>query len=262
MTRPKTRPTPEKGDAKSSQGRLVGLPWPLPALVTWGACWALFLGLHALQTPIPWSLTLATSLGLAASSMAVSVWRKFFIAAGFPLSLAASNLGTGLPPWIWLIPLGLLLLLYPMSAWRDAPLFPTPKGILDGLDKIAPLKCTDRILDAGCGVGNGLFELYRVYPMAQIDGLEKSWPLRIVCAWRCPFARVRHGDIWKADWSGYSMVYMFQRPESMGPATEKALRELSPGSWLVSLEFEASALEPLVVLRNREDKPVWVYRMP
>ncbi|MBU4523844.1 MAG: class I SAM-dependent methyltransferase [Desulfomicrobium sp.] len=237
------------------------MPWPLPALLTWAACWALFMALGLLYIPVVWSLALATGLGLAAGLQADSGWRKLFIAAGFPLSLAASNLGVDLPPWAWLIPLALLLLLYPMSAWRDAPLFPTPQGILDGLDRVAPLQCTDRVLDAGCGLGAGLTELFRVYPLARLDGIERSWPLRFLCAWRCPFARVRHGDIWQEDWSPYSMVYMFQRPESMGPATEKARRELSKGSWLVSLEFEAPALKPVAVLQNRADKPVWVYRI-
>ncbi len=261
MTTAKIPHKPVPGRAPKAPERRPALPWPLPALLAWSACWTLFLSLHALRTPMPWSLALGTGLGLAASLRAESSWRKLFIAAGFPLSLAASSLGAGLSPWAWLIPLGLLLLLYPMSAWRDAPLFPTPHGILDGLDSVAPLACTDRILDAGCGLGAGLGELNRVYPLARLDGIERSWPLRFLCAWRCPFASVRHGDIWREDWSGYSMVYMFQRPESMGPASEKAQRELSPGSWLVSLEFEATALTPTAVLRNRQDKPVWVYRI-
>ena len=261
MTTPKTPQKPDPGIARKTPGRRPVLPWPLPALIAWSACWALFLSLNALQISALWSLALATVLGLATSVRAASVWRKLFISAGFPLSLAASNLGAGLSPLAWLIPLVLLLLLYPMSAWRDAPLFPTPHGVLDGLDKVAQLKCTDHVLDAGCGLGAGLAELHRVYPLAQLDGLERSWPLRLLCAWRCPFARVRHADIWKEDWSAYSMVYMFQRPESMGPAAEKARQELSKGSWLVSLEFEAPTLIPFAVLRNRADKPVWVYRM-
>ena len=118
MSRRKTRHKPLPDGADRSSGGRPALPWPLPALVAWSACWTLFLGLHALQTPVPWCLALATSLGLAVSALAASIWRKLFIAAGFPLSLAASNLGAGLPPWAWLIPLGLLLLLYPMSAWR------------------------------------------------------------------------------------------------------------------------------------------------
>lgn len=241
--------------------RRAALPWPLPALLTWGACWAFFLTLLALGVQAGWSLTLATAMGLGASLRAATGWRKLFIAAGFPLSVAVSGIGANLSPWTWLIPLALLLLLYPVSAWRDAPLFPTPQGILDGLDKIAALTCADRVLDAGCGLGAGLAELYRVYPLVRLDGIERSWPLRILCAWRCPFADVRQGDIWREDWSAYSMVYLFQRPESMGPATEKARRELPKGGWLVSLEFEAPALKPFAVLRNRADKPVWIYRM-
>lgn len=252
---------PATDDRLPAAKRRAALPWPLPALLTWGACWAFFLALLALGVQAAWSLALATAMGLGASLRAVTGWRKLFIAAGFPLSAAISGIGANLSPWTWLIPLALLLLLYPVSAWRDAPLFPTPQGILDGLDKIAALTCTDRVLDAGCGLGAGLAELYRVYPLARLDGIERSWPLRILCAWRCPFANVRHGDIWREDWSAYSMVYMFQRPESMGPAAEKARRELSKGGWLVSLEFEAPTLKPVAMLRNRSDKPVWIYRM-
>jgi hypothetical protein len=254
MTRPDSPHKPASRDSTS-------LPWPLPALLTWAACWAFFLVLHRLGAPMAWNLALATGLGIAAGLRCAFGWRRILVAAGFPLSLAASSLGAGLSPWAWLIPLVLLLLLYPMSTWRDAPLYPTPQGILDGLEGIAPLGCTDRILDAGCGLGAGLAELHRVYPLAPLDGIERSWPLRFLCAWRCSFATVRHADIWREDWSPYSMVYMFQRPESMGPAAEKARRELLKGSWLVSLEFEAQALTPVAVLRNRADKPVWVYRM-
>lgn len=238
------------------------LPWPLPALAAWAGCWALFLALHALAVPPGWPVSLAAALGIVLGGKARSAWRRLIVAAGFPLSLAASGLGAGLPAWAWLMPLGLLAILYPMNAWRDAPLFPTPKGCLDGLDKIAPLPPAARVLDAGCGLGDGLAELRRVYPSVKMEGLEWSWPLRLACGWRCPHARIRRGDIWEEDWSGFDMVYMFQRPESMGPAAGKALRELRSGSWLVSLEFEAPSLKPLAVLQNIPGKPVWVYRMP
>ena len=241
--------------------RAFALPWPLPALLVWSACWAFFLVLHDLRLPVEWSAAIATALGVASGAFARSSWRRLFIAAGFPLSLAASGLGTGLPAWSWLLALGLLAGLYPMKTWRDAPLFPTPRGCLAGLDKIARLPAGARILDAGCGLGAGLAELHGVFPDARLTGLEWSWPLRLACGLRCPFARIRRGDIWKEDWSGYDLVYMFQRPESMGPAADKARRELRPGAWLVSLEFEAPALRPEAVLHNVHGKPAWVYRM-
>ena len=58
------------------------------------------------------------------------------------------------------------------------------------------------------------------------------------------------------------MVYLFQRPESMARAVQKARAEMPAGSWLVSLEFQAGGLQPHAVLRPRGGKPVWVYRLP
>jgi trans-aconitate methyltransferase len=118
------------------------------------------------------------------------------------------------------------------------------------------------VLDAGCGLGHGLSALRRAYPQADLQGLEWSWPLRFACALRCPWARVRQGDIWKADWSSYDMVYLFQRPESMPRAAAKAQRELRPGSWLVSLEFEATALQSVAHVTARGGKIVWMYQAP
>ncbi len=82
------------------------------------------------------------------------------------------------------------------------------------------------------------------------------------CALLCPWARVRQGDMWKADWSAHDMVYLFQRPESMPRAVAKARAELKPGAWLVSLEFIAEELAPTAVLKTVADKPVWLYQAP
>jgi hypothetical protein len=86
--------------------------------------------------------------------------------------------------------------------------------------------------------------------------------LRWLCALRCPWAQVRRGDIWRADWSRFDMVYLFQRPESMPRATTKALNQLRPGAWLVSLEFEAAGLIPAAAYRATGGKMVWIYRAP
>ncbi len=238
------------------------MTWPLPALVAWGLAWLLFTGLNALALPTWLSLALASTLGALLSLWGTTPWRRVFIAGGFPLSLLASGLAGAIPAWAWLLPLVLLVLLYPVSTWRDAPLFPTPVGALRGLAALAPLPANASLVDAGCGLGDGLRELHREYPDARIDGLEWSWPLRLGCAWRCRFARVRRADIWAANWSGYGMVYLFQRPESMARASEKAARELKPGAWLASLEFEATALEPHHVLRCPDGRPVWLYQAP
>ncbi len=207
------------------------------------------------------ALLLAAALGVALSLAGNSWWRRAIIAAGFPLSLLVSGAAV-LPAWGWLVLLALLALIYPLNAWRDAPLFPTPVGALQSLAQAAPLPDGAFVLDAGCGLGHGLAALHSAYPHAQLHGIEWSWPLRAICALRCRWARVRRGDMWRADWSPYAMVYLFQRPESMPRAAHKANAEMRPGSWLASLEFEATELSASAVMTVPDGRPLWLYRVP
>jgi hypothetical protein len=236
--------------------------WPLPAVLAWALAWLLFRLLVGQGAGL--ALAAASALGVACSLWGGSGWRRLLIGAGFPLSLALSLVSTGattLPAWAWLLPLGLLLLIYPIHAWRDAPVFPTPSGALQELSQHVPLPAGAQVLDAGCGAGDGLQALHAAYPQACLHGLEFSWPLRFLSALRCPWARVRHGDIWLADWSAYDMVYLFQRPESMTRAILKG-GELRDGACLVSLEFAANSLLPSAQYRAPGGKTVWVYRAP
>ena len=207
------------------------------------------------------ALSVATVLGVLLSVFAGTFWRRVAVAAGFPLSLLLSG-AVSLPAWAWLLPLVIVALVYPMNAWRDAPLFPTPAEALAGVAISAPLKPGASILDAGCGLGHGLRALRSAYPEATLYGIEWSWPLRALTALLCPWAKIRQGDMWAADWSTHDMVYLFQRPETMPRAVEKAASELRAGAWLASLEFPAEDLQATAVLRTVEGKPVWLYRAP
>lgn len=234
------------------------LRWPLPALLSWCAAWALHTALLRQGWPQPLPLALATALGIGLSLLGAGWWRRAIIAAGFPCAMLLTG-GVQVPLWVWPLLLLSLLLVYPLNAWRDAPLFPTPARALDGLPALAPVPEGAGVLDAGCGLGHGLVALRRAYPQAVLHGVEQSWPLRLACALRCPWARVRQGDMWRQDWGLYTLVYLFQRPESMAGALAKARREMRADGWLVSLEFEAAGEPAAQVLRLADGRPVWVY---
>lgn len=239
------------------------LPWPLPALLAWAAAWLLYAGLQRSAVPAALALLLACALGTAASVLGRSWWRRGLIAAGFPLSWLASGASAGaVPAWAWLVPLALLLLVYPLNAWRDAPLFPTPRQALQALPGAALLAPQARVLDAGCGLGDGLRALRRAYPQARVEGVEWSRTLRLLCALRCPWARVQRGDMWAVDWGQYALVYLFQRPESMERAAAKARADMPPGAWLVSLEFAVPGVRPHAQLPLGGERVLWVYRLP
>lgn len=206
-------------------------------------------------------LVLACALGAVLARGQGSLMRRMLVLLGFPMSLAASGLAGALPAWAWLLPLGLLVLVYPRQAWGDAPLFPTPSGALDPLASLAPLGPHARLLDAGCGVGDGLIALRRAYPGAGIEGVEWSGLLCQLARWRCPWARVQRGDMWSQSWAPYALVYLFQRPESMDRAWAKACAECVPGSYLVSLEFEVVHRKPLAEFQARNGKTVRLYQV-
>ena len=234
--------------------------WPLPALAVWVACWASFLGLGMARVGHVAAFVVAAGIGVALATRGATPWRRVFIGAGFPLSLAATGLAGVLPAWAWLAPLAALAWLYPMHAWRDAPMFPTPAGALRGLGGHVGLPPGSRVLDAGCGLGNALVELRRELPGAVLCGIEWSRPLSVMCALRCRFARVRRGDMWSEDWSAYDLVFVFQRPESMPRVDAKAARELRPGTWLASLEFPIVQRRPSRQIACADGRSLWLYR--
>src|SRR3990167_2996255 len=122
---------------------LLRPPWPLPALLAWGG-----------------ALLLASMVAVAASVLGSTWWRRGLIAAGFPLALAFTGLAA-VPAWAWLVPLLLLLAVYPLNAWRDAPLFPPPHAALQGRPPRLPRARGARVLDGGCGRGDALLALRR-----------------------------------------------------------------------------------------------------
>lgn len=244
--------------------------WPMPALLVWAMAWAVFLVLQGGEATRGLALPAAVLAGLlpAWAWPGVAYWRRLIIAAGFPLSALGQGLGTMggadallLPAWAWLLPLALLLLAYPLRAWGDAPMFPTPPDALEALPPVLRLGQGARLLDAGCGMGHGLQALHQAWPDALVDGTEYSAPLAWIARWRCRFAQVRRGDMWRDDWSRYDLVYLFQRPETMARAHAKARRELGLDCWLASLEFPVPGVKPTEVLQAEGKKTIWLYRI-
>ena len=244
----------------AARSRPARWPWPAPALVAWLAAAAVHAATLHLALPPVLALLAALLVLAGVAARTPGLLRRALVLGGFPAALALLG-SSGLPAWSWLLPAALLLVLYPVQAWRDAPLYPTGSRALQGLAPQLPLPGGARILDAGCGLGHGLAALAEQWPQAALTGLERSRLLAVLARRRCPQARVLRGDMWRHDWSGYDLVYLFQRPESMDPAWRKACREMRPGSWLVSLDFPVDGVTPQARLQSPGERPVFAYRV-
>ena len=238
--------------------------WPGPVLVAWLGGWGVVLLATQMGVSPAGALIAGVMPSLLSVGRAAPGWRRAVVLAGLPTSLALVYGTTFVPPWAWLVAGSALFLIYPVQAWRDAPLFPTPPDALSGLAQVVklPEAARARLLDAGSGLGDGLRALGRVWPRAQLHGVEGGWMMALLSRLRVPGARIRRGDFWGCSWADFDLVYLFQRPESMPRAWAKACAEMAPGTWLVSLEFEVQGVAPAHRLTCPDGRPLWVYRVP
>ena len=232
--------------------------WPLSALLVWLAAWLVYTALLGLGREA--AVAGATVVGGLLALFYERRWRRLIAALGFPVSALALGWQSGVPALLWLLPLLLLWWLYPRRSWSEAPLFPTPRGALERLPALAPLPPGARVLDAGCGVGDGLRELLHAYPQARIEGVEWSRPLAWLARWRARGVVVRQGDLWADDWAPFALVYVFQRPESMPRIWAKACAEMTSQGWLASLDFAVPDVAPVASWQLPGGQFVWLYR--
>lgn len=234
--------------------------WPLPALWSWLAAWLVYAASLTVGLAPGAALALGAAVGAGLAGLQGQRWRRLIVALGFPASVLGLGWQGGASALPWLAPLALLWWLYPRRAWTEAPIFPTPRDALARLPELAPLPPAARVLDAGCGAGDGLRELLRAYPQARVEGVEWSRPLVWLARWRASGALVRRGDLWADDWAPFALVYVFQRPESMPRLWAKACAEMGPQAWLVSLDFAVPDVAPVASWQLPTGKTVWVYR--
>lgn len=236
-----------------------GPPWPLPAVLAWCGGWLSWQAAAGLGASTGWALAAGCSAGALLAWPCGGRWRRAIAALGFPLVALFAGAAQGLAASGWLLPLLPLLLAYPLRAWRDAPFFPTPADGLLGLPAVVGAPA--QVLDAGCGLGHGLRALARLWPHAQLQGVEWSPLLAAGARLLAPGARIARGDMWARSWAPFDLVYIFQRPESMARAFNKARSEMQPGAWLVSLEFAVPDVEPVASLAGPGRRTVWIYRL-
>jgi len=189
-------------------------------------------------------------------------WLPFLL--GFPWVMALL-LRHPVPGWVWPAALAALLLVYGGGMLTRVPLYNSNRAAWAALLDLLP-PGPARFVDLGAGLGGPLAFLARERPDARFLGVEAS-PLTWLAAWLRTLpcrgnCRVRWGSLWREDLGEFDVVYAFLSPAPMPELWAKAVREMKPGSLLVSNTFAVPGQEPLrrIPLSGREDACLLVWK--
>jgi cyclopropane fatty-acyl-phospholipid synthase-like methyltransferase len=157
--------------------------------------------------------------------------------------------------------------------WVFAPYFPTRKGHLDLIKKVAALKDGDTFYELGCGDARVSIMLAKAYPQAHIIGLEMAGPLFFL-AWTkaklsgCKNVTIKWKNIFWQNLEDADTVYVFGMTESLNKKLKaKFLEELKPRSRIISYVFTmknwTGKTETFLGDINESDKTkVTIYTIP
>lgn len=162
------------------------------------------------------------------------------------MPLAVLALRLGLPSWVWLAGLAILLSLFWRTDRSRVPLFLSSVPASEALAQLLPPEPV-AMIDLGCGDGGLLRRLARARPDCRFVGFEHAplpWAWARFSCRRLPNVEIRFGDFWPHQLGGYALVHAFLSPAPMQRLWAKAVGEMTPDALLVSNSFAVPDIEP------------------
>lgn len=140
----------------------------------------------------------------------------------------------------------------------DVPYVRTPQGIVDTMLSVANVTADDVVYDLGSGDGRIPIKAARTYG-ARAVGIEIKSDLVEEARLNAREAGVsdlvtfRQGDLFKADISEASVVTLYLVPSVNLRLRPKLLRELEPGTRVVSHDFDMEEWAPDTTIQSGDD---------
>lgn len=195
---------------------------------------------------LEWSLVQGLLSGLISYSMRMPAWWIPIHLAFIPLAITTLALNISST---WFLVLFLcLLLIYGKTYKTQVPLYLSSKRANHALEALLPEQGQFSFVDLGSGCGglvknlantrrNGIFHGIESAPLPFLISKLRS----LFCASTC---KVFWGDFWEYDFSKYDVVYAYLSPVPMESLWHKAVKEMRPGSLLISNTFIIPGITP------------------
>jgi hypothetical protein len=123
-----------------------------------------------------------------------------------------------------------------------------------------------RMIDIGSGLGGVMMQLSIIFPQSTFSGIEIAplpWALSVIKS-RLSNTRAvfQYGDYHKLNFADYDVVYAYLSPAVMHAVWQKARTEMTPGSLLISNEFNVPEHPAyLTVQLTPQSSRLYVWRM-
>lgn len=135
-----------------------------------------------------------------------------------------------------------------------------PVAMRAGFELLA-LKAGDKFVDLGAGHG-GVLKAARQFADVDATGFELNPSALLVSRWKNrgdPKVHLDWRDSRRADLREFDAVYLYMLPLQMHAWAEK-LRQLKPGTRIVSVDFELPGWKPVDKREvGRLHQPIWLY---
>jgi hypothetical protein len=179
---------------------------------------------------------------------------------------ALTMLTLQLPSWLYLLAVLMLGLVFWGTIKGDVPLFLSSTAVNDALKIIVDHEQAQSFIDLGAGIGSVTSSLAAQRPEMTVEAWERAPIPWLLAKWRSRNQQncsVIRKSFWDCDLSIYDVVFAFLSPAPMPQLGEKALREMHPGSMLISSTFPVPEWEPesILTLEDAMRTTLYCYRI-
>lgn len=151
---------------------------------------------------------------------------------------------------------------------KAAPWLPVFKKDIKRIINLAQLRDTDVVYDLGSGDGRILIGLAHnsaaTFWGYEVSFLPYLWSrLKILLLGLSRQVEIRFADFYMRDLGQATVVFCFLTPKAMAKLGPKFIKELQPGTKIISYSFAIPDWEPEIVNRPDDKRiPIFVYRVP
>lgn len=176
----------------------------------------------------------------------MAIW-WFFIHLFFAPAVFIA-LSFNFPPLGYLTIFVLLILIYGNIHRTQVPLYPSSKAVANAILTLFPRNKAFSLIDLGSGGGKLLTSLSKLNLNGKFYGVEAAILPFLASKIRGLFSQSNcsfsWGNFWQYNLSSYDIVYAYLSPAPMGKLWKKAIREMRPGSILISNSFVIPDVPP------------------